>query len=241
MGIELGQKIIDTCRGKIKIEDFGQLKFLLVLKKLKNKLLGSYSQYGEDLILSKLLKIKKNGFYLDIGANHPKELSNTAYFYNRGFTGVNIEANPNLIQSFNELRKKDINLNLGISNQASEMTFYLSSADTLSSFNLEALKESCEIHGAEIIGEIRVKTDLLQNIIEKYAKDKNIDFMSVDVEGHDLEVLQSNNWDKYRPDFLIIETNINTSNISQFIEKIDYKLVYKNHTNSIYKDCRKAE
>ncbi len=234
----------DTFKTKIKTlvarhEQLRVLNRLFVLLKYKfYKVMGSHSQYGEDAILAKLLKKKRNGFYIDVGANHPKNLSNTHYFYKRGFRGINIEANPNLIKEFELVRKEDINLNIGISNQASEMTFYLSSADTLGSFDLQSVTESCKIHGAEMIGEIKVKTELLKNVIAQYAPDKHIDFMSVDVEGHDLEVLQSNDWEKYRPEFLIVETNINTSNLNIYLKEIGYNKVYENHTNSIYRDCR---
>ena len=214
---------------------------ILVKSKFVRTTLGSYSQYGEDIILSKLLKSAKTGFYIDIGAHHPTEFSNTKYFYERGFRGINIEPNPHLIEEFLIQRKEDINLNIGIAPQEGEMEFYLVEASTLSTFDAAAAKESCKIYNSKIIGQLNTKVHPLAQIIEKHAPKKTIDFLSVDAEGYDLKVLQSNDWNKYRPQFVIVETNQDSKNILEFMSKNQYKIVYKNSTNHIFKDLSAHE
>lgn len=229
--MSLIQNIIDIIRGKKNIIP------KLIETNFARKHLGYYSQYGEDIILSKFLRRTKNGFYIDIGANHPTLLSNTKYFYEKGFRGINIEPNPNLIENFYVQRPEDINLNVGISPTDGELTFYILEADTLSTFNPEAAKESCNAYKTKITEEIKIKTIPLVKIIEKHASAKTIDFMSIDTEGYDLEVLQSNDWKKYRPRFVIIEVNRDSKNILDFMLDNKYKAVYKNHTNCIFKAC----
>src|SRR5438552_1880892 len=86
----------------------------------------TYSQNGEDLIIANIFHIlqKSRPTYLDIGAHHPINISNTALLYARGSRGVNVEANPNLIDIFRELRPDDITLNLGVGPQRSKRQFY---------------------------------------------------------------------------------------------------------------------
>ena len=92
---------------------FFYLKMILALfKDYSNKY---YSQFGEDVVLRVLVgDLKKPGFYVDVGAYHPKHLSNTYYFYKKGWRGINIDPNPKSIKLFNLLRPSDINLNVAI-------------------------------------------------------------------------------------------------------------------------------
>jgi hypothetical protein len=73
---------------------------------------SSWSQEGEDLILARIFGDKPDGFYVDVGAHHPKRFSNTYYFYRRGWRGINIDAMPGSMLAFNRLRPSDINIEL---------------------------------------------------------------------------------------------------------------------------------
>lgn len=230
MRLNFLQAIIDLIRGKKTLE-----RELLEITLLR-QLLGSYSQHGEDLILTKLLKRTKNLFYIDVGANHPEKLSNTKYFYERGSRGINIDANPELIKEFYVQRPEDINLNIGIAPTEGEMTFYVLDSNDLSSFSKSSADENCVEYNSKIRAQINVKTSPLVKIIEEYATDKTIDFLSVDAEGFDLKVLQSNDWQKYRPRFVLVETNQDLENILSFMLENKYKVVYKNYVNYIFKD-----
>jgi len=72
--------------------------------------------------------------YIDIGANHPFYLSNTALFYEKGCRGINIEANPDLIKEFKLRRPADININVGVGEKEDAMDFFVMEDNTLSSF-----------------------------------------------------------------------------------------------------------
>ena len=89
----------------------------------------SYSQLGEDLILDFFLKGKGSGFYVDVGAYHPINLSNTYKFYKRGWSGINIEPNYTKFRLFEEQRSKDINLNIGIGGASLKAQFFVFDAD----------------------------------------------------------------------------------------------------------------
>jgi len=224
------QNIIDVVRGK------KTLKQQLLKCGYIRRFFGSYSQYGEDIILAGLLKGAKSGFYIDIGAHHPTDLNNTQYFYERGFRGINIEPNPKLIEEFFVQRPEDVNLNVGIASGESEMKFYVLEAATLSTFDEGAALDSCSKYNSKITEEIQVKTISLKNVIEEYANGKTIDFISVDAEGYDLIVLQSNDWQKYRPKLIMVEVNQDMDNILQFMFDNNYKVLYNNYTNCIFQD-----
>ena len=229
MKLSFIQGIINIISGKKTLKDE------LLQKQFVRKMLGSCSQYGEDLVLAKFLEGTKKGFYIDIGAHHPTDLSNTQYFYKRGFRGINIEPNPDLVEEFYKQRPEDTNLNVGVSLNEGEMEFYVLEASTLSTFNKEAAYQSCEIYKSKITGQISVNTMTLKKIIEQYGKSKVIDFISVDAEGYDLAVLQSNDWQKYRPRFVMVEINQDSDNILEFMSENNYKILYNNGTNCIFK------
>ncbi len=96
---------------------------------------GSYSQHREDMLIDSLLKNKKNGFYVDVGANNPIGFNNTKRFYDKGWSGINIEPNIRGYKLFLEQRKRDINLNIGISKKEGNLTFYEMEPDMLSTFS----------------------------------------------------------------------------------------------------------
>jgi hypothetical protein len=73
-----------------------------------------YGHSGEDLVLDRLLNGKRMGFYIDVGAHHPTRFSNTYLFYKKGWSGINIDANPKSMELFNRRRSRDINIEVGI-------------------------------------------------------------------------------------------------------------------------------
>jgi len=200
------------------------------------------SQYGEDLIIESLLPQKKDGFYIDIGANHPIKYSNTFLFYRKGWKGINVEPNPSRIWLFNIFRKRDLNLNIGIGKNKSEINFYIFKESTLSTFDKIASEEYKSM-GHPIKKVIKIPITPLSEIIEKHANQKEIDILSIDTEGYDMEVLESNDWNKFRPRFLIIETleykkdgaGKKLNNIfDPYTEKIGYRKIADTYINTIY-------
>jgi len=203
---------------------------------VRRELINSYSQYGEDLVIDGILENKKTGFYIDIGANDPTLLNNTKRFYDKGWSGINIEPNPILFKKLTEQRTRDINLNVGIGIQTEELPFYILSADTLSSFSYRDAKQNCKEFKERIVETLNIPIKPIIHIFDTYVKDKKIDFLSIDVEGFELGILQNNDWDRYRPKLILIELQNNTRDLLSYLKKNNYELVFKNSTNGIFKD-----
>ncbi len=203
----------------------------------------SYSGEAEDLILRKIFS-KNDGFYIDIGCYHPKTYSNTYFFYQKGWKGLNIDANPTTIQKFKKFRKRDINLNVGMGNENAVMKFYLCDAPAMNTFSEEVLKERMEKNLVKLVGEKQIQVRKLAEVLDEYLpKNQRIDFMDIDVEGFDLEVLQSNNWEKYRPTIILVEEferNLESiqseSKIFQFLENQNYTMIAKTFSTFIFSD-----
>ena len=84
----------------------------------------SYSMFGEDLIIKKIFKNKKNGFYVDVGCYHPIDGNNTYLLYKKGWTGINIDLNQTSIELFNIARNNEKNFNVAISNKSQKIKYY---------------------------------------------------------------------------------------------------------------------
>jgi len=208
----------------------------------------SYSQEGEDLILNRFLNNKENGFYVDVGAHHPRRFSNTYSFYKKGWRGVNIDALPGSMVAFNEERPNDINLEIGISKKETELLYYMFNEPALNTFSeTEAIKKD-GLQNYKIIEKRKVNTYQLKQVLDKHlVSNQKIDFMTIDVEGLDLEVVESNDWKKYRPSFLLVEDlNKNSlvdltskSDLYKFLIINDYILVAKTFNTLFFKDNKK--
>jgi len=213
----------------------------------------SYSQSGEDNIVAYILKylaIDINTVkYLDLGANHAKEMNNTYYFYENGARGVLVEANPSLIPELHFYRYNDIVLNNLVSvSSDEEMEFYVLSGDGLSTPNKEQAEETCKINPAITIKNVvRVTSITVNDIIEKYFGGKAPNFMSIDIEGYDLEIIKSIDLEKYRPLAIIVESieyrpylpiNVKVNNITEYLNTKDYAEYAFTGINSIFIDSR---
>ena len=167
----------------------------------------SYSQEGEDQVLARFLEGQENGFYIDIGAHHPQRFSNTYHFYLNGWSGINIDAMPGSMDNFNKLRPKDINLEVAVSDVSEKLTYYEFNETALNGFSKELSEQRDGLRDYRVVATHQMETRTLAEILDKYLPEgKKIDFMSVDVEGLDLQVLKSNNWEKYRPQFVLVES-----------------------------------
>jgi FkbM family methyltransferase len=210
---------------------------VMSLAPFAHPVLKSFSQYNEDIILDSIFSGKDKGIYIDVGANDPVILSNTKRFYDKGWHGINIEPNPILFQKLSKERPRDINLNIGIGVVEAKMVFYEMSANTLSSFDRNAAIHGGKIHGAKLINQYEVQVKRLVDVWNEHLIGNKVDFMSVDVEGFDFKVLQSNNWQKNRPSAIMVEYNQSEGDfIKPYLDSNGYYLAYRNHTNGIYLD-----
>lgn len=201
----------------------------------------SFSQKGEDILIDKFLNGFK-GLYVDIGANDPHRFSNTKRFYLKGERGINIEPNPINYKRFITDRTKDININCAIGKTTGKMAFYIMFPDTLSTCSKHARDELVK---QGYINEKRLNILImpLSVILEKYCSDKHISFFSIDTEGYDLNVLKSNNWKKFRPKIICIESSskqedqkIPDKKNELFLKKQGYVPIAHTEVNDIYID-----
>jgi FkbM family methyltransferase len=168
----------------------------------------SYAQSGEDLIVNFIfscLHIDKPSF-IDIGAHHPFYLSNTAFFYNKGCRGINIEPNPYLIRAFNKFRRKDINLNIGISDNNEELIYYIMSPPTMSTFSLneaERLEKETSIRKVE---QKNILVKHINTVLDEYNSGIFPDFLSLDVEGYEDRILNTIDFENKYPKVICLET-----------------------------------
>ena len=202
----------------------------------------SYSQDGEDMLLKAFYEGRKDykGFYVDIGAHHPYRFSNTAYFYERGWSGINIEPTPALIKAFHRERKRDINLNIGISDSEERMTFYEFNESALNTFDKNRAL-SVENEQYKIIAQTEIEVRTLQQVLAQYLpQNQHIDFMNIDVEGLDLSVLLSNDWSIYSPDYILVEgkfsiDQLNNNEIYVFLKRKNYTLAGRTKRTFLFK------
>lgn len=172
----------------------------------KNSKKSSYSQCGEDLIVQYIFNLRniRKPTYIDIGAHHPFFLSNTALFYSKGNRGINIEANPQLIENFLRYRPNDVNLNIGISNKEEELDFYIMQDNTLSTFSKS--ESDFMIENGKRLQEIKkIKLTTIDKLIDKYCGGIFPDFLTIDVEGLDLDIIKSINFEKGFPKIICVE------------------------------------
>jgi FkbM family methyltransferase len=203
----------------------------------------SYSQEGEDLILNRYFAGKENGFFVDIGAHHPKRFSNTYIFYLEGWRGLNIDALPGIKNIFDTERPEDINLELGVSEKEGDLIYYSFNEPALNTFDKAEADKKNGLQHYYIEKEIKIKTYPLSYILNKYLQNNvHIDFMSIDVEGFDLQVLKSNDWEKYKPSIILIEelrTDVEKimreSEIYKYLTSKGYLLHFRTFNTSFYK------
>lgn len=204
----------------------------------------SYSQEGEDMILRRLFEKRKGGFYVDVGAHHPKRFSNTFYFYKKRWRGINIDAMPGSMRLFDKIRPRDINVEAAISSESKEMCFYVFNEPALNTLD-ESLAKSRTNDEYYVTKIERCRTRTLADVLdEKKPAGERITFMSVDAEGFDLDVLRSNDWGRYRPEYLLVECygkniqEIQENILYQFLCEQQYEMFAKSVLTVIFRDER---
>lgn len=170
---------------------------------LSSKQTISYAQNLEDIVLLRTLSHVQHGFYVDVGAWHPTNESVTKVFYDRGWSGINIEPQPSLIEAFIEQRPRDTNLQLAVSNQPGLISLWVPRYSALATCDKNLLDSSIPDYSNP--KEYVVEAQRLDSLLYEHAHSKDIHFMKIDVEGFESKVICSINFKKYRPVVMVIE------------------------------------
>ncbi len=218
--------------------------FNILFKKNKYRKI-SYSYGSVDLLLEHIFKNQSHGFYIDVGCQNPVMNNNTYLLYKKGWNGINIDLDKKNIDLFNFYRKRDLNINFAISSRESERELFFYHDKSA----INTLEKSVANYQRAQVKEIKiVKTKTLNSIIENSKfNDLTIDFLSIDVEGHELDVIKGFDLKKYKPKVVIIEfldlslkkLEIKNLNIKNFLKSEIYQyMIDKNYTlvNLIHSD-----
>jgi FkbM family methyltransferase len=167
----------------------------------------SWAQEGEDLVLHRIFEGQRTGFYVDIGSHHPFRFSNSYSFYRRGWRGLCVDPLPGTRAQFQRWRPRDVALELGISAAPSTLHYVMFNEPALNTFSADLAAEREGRNNWRVIERRRIDTLPLAQVLQQHLPRPAppIDFMSVDVEGMDLEVLKSNDWQRFRPRVVIAE------------------------------------
>ena len=211
----------------------------------KEKVAGyrvSYAQNREDIILAAFFEDVEKGFYVDVGANDPEIDSVTKYFYERGWNGINCEPQLGHFKLLQKERKRDINLNVGVGSKKGKLSLRQYKGDGLSTLSSDFKAEYANSpdDNTKTYVDTMVEVRTLASIFDEY-KITVINFMKVDVEGYEYEVLYANNWNRYRPQVICIEADHVRIDWHDLLKDNDYKLVFFDGLNEYFVDDKNPE
>ncbi len=187
-----------------------------------------FSQCGEDQIIEKIWDEYfqgRIGTYLDLGAFHPITYSNTWNLYKKGWRGINIDANPTALERFKESRPEDQNICAAIGKEGEELLycFYRSPATNrlIAKGDLTA-----NLFGEEPKKITPVQCRSLTSILDEHLpSSKTVDLMSIDCEGHEVEILSALDWDKYPPQLIALECSHQAEGLHSFLKEKGYEFI----------------
>lgn len=200
----------------------------------------SYAQFGEDLFLAAYFGDQDEGVYVDVGAFHPRQGSNTQLLHERGWRGINVDPTPGSMRLFHRLRPRDLNLELAISDQPGPLQLHswgLHAENTLAPDQVRAATEA--LGPAHEIVEVETRT-LTEVLDASDLRDAEVDLLTIDAEGHDAAVLRSLDWARYRPRIVLCECfaldleALLASEIHALLTKQGYRLVSWHRPSAIF-------
>lgn len=223
----------------------GPLKAKLV--ELRNELLDghatkSYSQEGEDLVLARIFGTVKvtSKIFVDIGAHHPTRFSNTYYFYRQGWHGINVDALPGTQKVFKRMRPRDITIECGVGGQEGTLKYFSFNEPALNTFSEEEAKKK-NVSPYHLVETLQIPVVTLKQILDEHLPHgTQIDFMTIDAEGFDHEVISSNDWSRYRPRVILIELlntdieNLEAHPTAQLLRSQNYRVFAKTYNTFFF-------
>ncbi|MDC3165782.1 FkbM family methyltransferase [Candidatus Pelagibacter sp.] len=189
-----------------------------LLKIFRNKKPSThFGEFGEDIFIERILRNFGRGFYVDVGCYHPFKGSLTYKLYNKNWSGLNIDLSKTSIDLFNIARSRDINLNLAITNYDGETFYYQNSPIN---------QQNSLIKTNEYQKKTKIKCFSLNTILKENKIDK-FQFLNIDVEGSELNVIKGVDLTKYRPILISIENNDLLP--KDYFESEIYKILIENN------------
>lgn len=191
-----------------------------------------YSGFGEDIVLKNIFHRKDEGIYIDVGCWHPKWGSNTFLLHKKGWKGLNIDMDDFKIDMFNIARKNATNICTAVSDSEKDLQYYCSKDDSSLNTLDQNFAEAMLKNKQKLRYDVKnIRSRPLDSILAEtpYAN-QEIDLLTIDVEGHELSVLQSLNFEKYKPKVLVVELHeekiesILENEIYQYIQSQKYSL-----------------
>jgi FkbM family methyltransferase len=162
----------------------------------------SYSQFGEDVVMRSLLDGRAVS-YIDVGSGHPIKGSNTYFLYKQGARGILVDPIEQNIQSSKKSRARDTVIHAGVASSLGELKFFLFEPYQFSTFD-KSISEQRVSEGIRLVKELVVPLITLESL-NLYSDPKIQSFLCIDTEGFEMQVLKSNNFEKYLPDVIVIE------------------------------------
>jgi FkbM family methyltransferase len=164
-----------------------------------------FGQFAEDAILFLTMRPRASGFYIDAGAFHPTEGSNTYKLYLKGWRGITIEPAPKASPLFRKLRPNDVHLNCGIADAVSDLVLQqFPDYPTLNTFSTQRATD-LQRDGYKCSPAAKIACKPLRDIVQEICPGQHIDLLSIDCESMDLEVLQSLDYERTRPTVILVE------------------------------------
>ena len=207
--------------------------YIRILKRKYQSKKISYSLSSVDLIVDYIFKYKNDGFYIDVGCQHPISNNNTYILYKKGWNGINIDLDKKNIDLFNISRPDDTNINIAVSDKSGNVNLFYyhdgSPINTINSQNADYQKNKFK--------KIKlIKSETLNKILTNINFNKKVDYLNIDVEGHELNVLKGFNILKYRPSIISIEyldyemkqLELKNNNLENIINSNIYKYLIQN-------------
>jgi hypothetical protein len=195
----------------------------------------TYSMFGEDLIINNFFKKKTNGIYIDIGCYHPYDGSNTHLLFKKGWNGINIDLSELSIELFNVTRKNDLNLRLGVGAKNGKIKFFYRKKINMLNTTDEKHAKQYFLNGYQTS---ILKQKTLNRILEqsKY-KNSKIDFLNIDAENTEYQILKKFNFKKYDPKLICIEIHGQNVNLPVYklLTKQKYKKIWQKDYSYIFK------
>ncbi len=209
----------------------------------------SYSWEGEDVVAWKLfadhIGLPAIGCFVDIGAHHPIDISNTFLFYMQGWRGINIDATPGSMELFRKYRPEDVNLELAIGPRRERLSFTMFSDPALNGFVDQPTIEAHRARGIQVLRTLETECRPIDGVLLEHLGDREIDLMNLDIEGKDIQVLETFDFARWRPKMIILEIlghrdlkSVVSSREVTFLESKGYSAFSRLDFSTIFLDRR---